>query len=90
MSENIAFNNNIGIEVLDDSIVSGNNASGNFLVGIIAGRFSTISGNTASGNKFGIEAFCPSNLVGNTALNNSGSDISAGAGCTRANNSPAP
>jgi parallel beta-helix repeat protein len=59
------------------------NGSGNFL-----------AGNTANGNlDAGITLDCPSNLYGNTATGNGGSNIvltPTGTGCARLDNNPAP
>jgi hypothetical protein len=84
-----------GISGGANSTISGNTASLNGGNGINSvGLNVTISGNTASSNGGdGIAVQCPSNLVGNTATNNAGTNISfpgGAAGCTRANNNPAP
>jgi hypothetical protein len=58
----------------------------------IEATFSSVSGNEVrDSGQAGIRAGCPSSVVGNTAVGNIGGDIfTAGPGCTRANNAPAP
>lgn len=87
-----AYNNTEpGFALGPRSVVSGNVVSGNG-TGIAVGSGSLVSGNHVSSNAGrGILVDCPSNIVGNTSVFNLGADISEfGAGCTRANNYPAP
>src|SRR5262245_11056411 len=88
---NTASGNGKGIAAGENSTVTGNNASENGL-GFSVPR-SLISGNIASDNTgAGIIVDCPSNLVGNMALDNGADILPIGAlvDCRFANNNPAP
>jgi len=76
-----------GIQAGANSTVSGNASAGNSY-GIYVVANSTVSGNTTANNLvYGIEATCPLNLVGNTALANTMANIyQNGSGCTLFNN----
>jgi hypothetical protein len=90
--DNVAIaNGREGIEFTGQSGVGANNlASANKGNGL-SGQ-ATLTGNFALGNgQIGISAVCASSVVSNTAVNNVGGDIfTAGSGCSRANNAPAP
>ena len=79
-----------GVQIFS-GVVTNNFAFKNGGNGIFA-TFSSITGNQVRGSgQLGIRAGCPSTVVNNTAVDNAGGDIfTAGAGCTRANNAPAP
>ena len=86
---NTVLNNGAsGIILNGRSTVLGNTASGNGNAGILdLAPGSTISGNTARGNADGINVACPSNVLGNTATDNTGTNLVLnGAGCNNANN----
>jgi len=90
--DNVASANRLeGIEFIDQSGVGVNNLAISNGGNGISGE-ATLNGNYALGNKqTGISAFCPSSVVSNTAVNNVDGDIfTAGSGCTRASNAPAP
>jgi Right handed beta helix region len=89
------FGAGIGLDrggVAINNVASGHRGDGIFSGGTIGLASVTFSGNTATDNGgHGISVNCPSAVIGNTAFGNSGGDIStAGSGCTRANNAPAP
>jgi parallel beta-helix repeat protein len=77
--EQIRAVNNVGgfgILVRDNSIVSGNTATGNTTAGIAVGDNSIVSGNNASRNKAtGINVGIGSTISGNTASQNGGIGI---------------
>lgn len=90
--DNVAIANRLeGIEFINQSGVGVNNLAISNGGNGISGE-ATLNGNYALGNKqIGISAVCPSSVVSNTAVNNVGGDIfTAGSGCTRASNAPAP
>ena len=104
ISDNIVSNNSAeGIIVLSantvdgqqvtDATVTGNTVNSNTGIGIRLGGLNTVSGNTANNSiaSGGITVVCPSNLIGNTALNNfaAGLTITAtifGKACNQDNN----
>jgi hypothetical protein len=100
ISNTVSQNGSTGIRVLVGSTVISNTAFQNALQdflgiehGIAVNDGSTVSSNTAfqNGGGGGILVFCPSSVIGNTALDNTGQDLSADpVACTRANNSPRP
>jgi hypothetical protein len=79
-----------GIQIFS-GVVANNFAFKNGGNGISA-TFTSITANQVRGNRMaGIRAGCPSTVVGNTGIDNAGGDIiTAGSGCTRANNAPTP
>ena len=87
----LAFGNQRNGITLFNGVGTNNQANLNGRDGI-AGSRTTLTGNTAIGNGgIGIDAICPSAVVSNTATGNTGGDIfTAGSGCNRANNAPAP
>ena len=88
-SMNVSENNNSGIQLGNDGVVTNSIANDNMNGdGILADQGTIISYNIANGNgDAGIEVTCPSNLVGNTAIDNLGSNLNQiGAGCKRYNN----
>ena len=81
-----AESNGAGGIRLQRGTVSGCIANSNGGIGISATQ-STVSGNTVILNRdYGIQANCPSSIVGNTVFVNGGGTINAGAGCVLANN----
>jgi hypothetical protein len=75
------------------NVLSGDTANGNGEQGITVAGGDLLSGDTANGNGAeGIAVICPSSLFGNTAKGNTGTNISitAGTGCVRLGNNPAP
>ncbi len=93
-SGNTANNNGgNGIHVSDGSTVTGNTVNNNGGPGIAGGFHMTISNNTATSNTgIGINisacaAGNASNLIGNTAQNNTGGNTSSLTNCVTANNS---
>jgi hypothetical protein len=90
ISDTATFNGSHGmqLEFAAGSVVMNNRVSSNNGTGILASVPATISGNSAYFNQVGISG-CGS-ITSNSAAFNSSADIVAGAGCTRANNYPAP
>lgn len=89
VSGNIANGNgDSGIDAGDASIVSNNTVRFNGDVGIATGRGSNISDNISSnGKESGFFVTCPGKVIGNTALDNTGFDISTiNTGCIFNNN----
>jgi hypothetical protein len=76
----------LGIGIDFTGTVTGNYTTDNGGVGIAANQGSTVIANTSTGNgRFSV--FCPSNLTGNTALNNPlGNFQLMGDGCNNTNN----
>ncbi len=82
-------NGGIGIFGLMGSLVTGNVAFDNTTTGLYAEVGVTLSNNTSSFNATGILAVCPSNVIGNTATDNSSSNYAyAGVGCGNNHNIP--
>ncbi len=72
-------------------IVSGNYAFGNRSTGMQVGQGSTVIGNTVTDTQslpgLGLVVECPSNVTGNTVVNNSGGNLRLnGTGCNDTNN----
>jgi parallel beta-helix repeat protein len=93
---NNLFKNVIGIRVSgSDGLISNNIASFN-AAGIFAFTKALVSGNATNFNTFfGINAFCPSHMIGNQASNNGidsrfNIDVTPNSGCTTVNNNPEP
>jgi hypothetical protein len=80
-----------GILVDTGGVATGNVSSSNGGLGM-AVMNGVATGNTIFGNRlFGIQANCPSALIGNTVLANIGGSIDAqGTGCVQANNATRP
>jgi hypothetical protein len=84
---NSAQANGAGIATWWGSTVAGNTALLNTEWGITAGVGSTVTGNTAQANGGdGIQVFCPSNVIGNTAMENEVNVNLSGTGCNNSNN----
>jgi hypothetical protein len=83
-------NHSGGIVVGNNSIVTGNLATGN-VFGISTMAHAVVSGNTSTGNtQFGFEVDCPSAIVGNLARGNpTPFAVTNAFTCTFANNTPA-
>ena len=71
-----------GVETGPESVVTDNVTSGHGVAGIMVGIGSVVRGNTANNNgglggpdNGGIVAECPSTIIGNTAIGNSGSNL---------------
>ncbi len=80
-------NHLIGIDVDSGSIVTGSVANDNGGVGISVTN-GTINNNTANNNgEYGIQAQCPSSIVGNTMAGNAFSALVTIGSCVDANNS---
>ena len=81
----VISNNDDGMALANDCIVSNNIVNDNNSTGLIVGVGSTLSNNIANNNGgIGMNITCPSNLVGNTAQGNLGSNlVQIGAGCKR-------
>jgi len=78
-----------GIFAGPGSLIAGNVAFDHTNTGISASVGSTVSSNTAYGNDKGIVVACPSNVIGNTSVNNSSLNYSySGAGCGNNHNAP--
>jgi hypothetical protein len=82
-----------GTGIRATGIVTGNYAMNNRIFGIAVGQGSTVIGNTATGTSrsggAGISVDCPSNVIDNTAVNNSGPEgnlLLNGTGCNDTNN----
>ena len=90
IDSNVFGNQRDGI-ILFNGVGANNVANQNGADGIFGSR-SALNGNTANENGGnGIFASCPDTVVSNFASFNKGGDIfTAGSGCTRANNAPAP
>ncbi len=93
---NNLFKNVTGIRVSgSDGLISNNIASFN-AAGIFAFTKALVSGNATNYNTFfGINAFCPSHMIGNQASNNGSDsrfniDVTPNSGCTTVNNNPEP
>lgn len=88
---------NGGVAILASSLVLNNSVlnNGNDGIDLISGFNGTgalISGNNVFQNGgIGINAACPTNIVGNSVNQNTGGNITtSGSGCTRVNNLPTP
>jgi hypothetical protein len=83
-------NGNIGIFGMMGSLITGNVAFDNGTTGLYAEVGVTLSNNSSSLNTTGILAVCPSNVIGNTATNNTSSNYAyAGVDCGNNQNVPA-
>jgi hypothetical protein len=92
---NVARENEIGVEVRGKGIITGNDISANGNFGLTASGQagipggSTITNNTVAGNgNIGIQVVCPSTLIGNTAVHNTSTNLQLinAASCVLANN----
>jgi hypothetical protein len=89
ISGNVAIGNGHGILV--SGIVRGNIADDNAGFGIfVRGIGSIVSGNVTRENQIGISGACPSIFIGNTATNNTNSDLSLGLDCQDIDNLTPP
>jgi hypothetical protein len=90
MGNSVRGNASHGVQIFS-GVATNNFAFKNGGNGIDA-TFASVTGNQVRDSGMaGIRAGCPSSVVGNTAVGNAGGDIiTAGSGCTRANNAPAP
>ena len=86
----VSGNGGIGISVDVGSVVAGNVVSHNLDDGIAAERGGIVSGNSSTNNgTHGIDVVCPSNIIGNTLLGNTVSDLNTdatGGACNLFNN----
>jgi hypothetical protein len=80
-----------GILLQSGGVATGNSSSSNGGVGLVVAN-ATATGNTLFvNNLFGILANCPSAIIGNTIVGNSGGSVSIqGTGCVQADNATRP
>lgn len=86
----IVGNQNLAVGIFGAGLLEGNYVEGVEAVGIVAEAGSAVVTNVVTGGVaqgFGISAFCPSSVVGNTSTNNHGANLKfSGSGCVNVNN----